>query len=357
MGRTSIALLAAGIAFLALPSQAIAGCSDLLPPLAPTTRQRSITAQDLLGLRDVGRGDGALLGNQSPLGLSPDGRELAFILIRADASTNSYCIGLAVMDVKPSAKPRLLDQGGEYIGGTGDYRGVILPTGFPILLAPSWSPDGRWIAFLRRDQGITQLWTVRAQGGPARAVTHSPVDVEQFAWGPDGRTLIYASRTGQLAERTALAREAITGFRYDDRYVPMMGDRPMPLATIPLSLFRVDPDGGEARPGEEGDRALLGPDPIGYASLPLSARADDGRFVRTEHVSANPASPWALAMSSATGVKILCPAEACRGKFAGFWWMPHGGPLLFLRREGWNDRSTALYRWQSGSIEPLPDPL
>ena len=352
MGRTSIALLAAGVAFLALPSQAIAGCSDLLPPLAPTTRQRSITAQDLLGLRDVGRGDGALLGNQSPLGLSPDGRKLAFILIRADASTNAYCIGLAVMDVKPSAKPRLLDQGGEYIGGTGDYRGVILPTGFPILLAPSWSPDGRWIAFLRRDQGITQLWTVRAQGGPARAVTHSAADVEQFAWKPDGGTLVYASRTGQLAERTALAREAVTGFRYDDRYVPMMGDRPMPLATIPLSLFRVDPDGGEARPGEEGDRALLGPDPIDYASLPLSARADDGRFVRTEHVSANPASPWALAMSSATGVKIPCPAEACRGKFAGFWWMPHGGPLLFLRREGWNDRSTALYRWQSGSGLP-----
>ena len=352
MGRTSIALLTAGVALLALPSQAIADCSDLLPVPAPMTKQRPITARDLLGLRDVGRGDGALLGNQSPLGLSPDGTKLAFILIRADASTNAYCIGLAVMDVKPSAKPRLLDQGGEYIGGTGDYRGVILPTGFPILLAPSFSPDGRWIAFLRRDKGVTQLWTVRADGGPARAVTHSAVDVEQFAWKPGGGTLVYASRTGQLAEQTALAREAVTGFRYDDRYVPMMGDRPMPLATTPLSLFRVDPDGGEARPGEEGDRALLGPDPIYYASLPLLARADDGRFVRTEHVSANPASPWALAMSSATGVKIPCPAVACRGKFAGFWWIPHGGPLLFLRREGWNDRSTALYRWQPESGQP-----
>jgi len=32
--------------------------------------------------------------------------------------------------------------------------------------------------------------------------------------------------------------------------------------------------------------------------------------------------------------------------------MPHGGPLLFLRREGWNDRSTALYRWRPGSGPP-----
>ncbi|QOT70715.1 Atxe2 family lasso peptide isopeptidase [Sphingobium fuliginis] len=352
MDRRSIALLAAGVGLLALPSTATADCSDLLPVPAPMMKRRAITAQDLLGVRDIGRGDGALLGNKSPLGLSPDGRQLAFILIRAEASTNSYCIGLAVMDVKPSAKPRLLDQGGEFIGGTGDYRGVILPTGFPILLAPSWSPDGRWIAFLRRDNGVTQLWTVRADGGPARAVTHSPVDVEQFAWGPDGRSLIYAIRTGQMAERTALVREAVTGFRYDDRYVPMMGDKPMPLATTALSLFRVDPGGGEARPGEEGDRALLGPDPIGYAILPLSARADDGRFIQTEHVTANPASPWALAMSSAAGVKIPCPGGACSGKFAGLWWMSHDGPLLFLRREGWNDRSTALYRWRPGSGPP-----
>jgi len=228
MDRTSIALLAAGVGLPALLSTATADCSDLLPVHPPMTKQRPITALDLLGVRDIGRRDEALLGNKSPLGLSPDGRQLAFILIRAHASTNSYCIGLAVMDVKGSVKPRLLDQGGEFIGGTGDYRGVILPMGFPILLAPSWSPDGRWMAFLRRDKGVTQLWTVRADGGPARAVTHSPVDVEQFARGPDGRSLIYASRTGQLAERTALAREAVTGFRYDDRYVPMMGDKTSP---------------------------------------------------------------------------------------------------------------------------------
>lgn len=352
MGRTSIALLAASASLLALPSRATADCSGLLPAPAPMTTQRAITAQDLLEVRDIGRGDGPLLGSQSPLGLSPDGKQMAFILIRADASTNAYCIGLAVMDVKPFARPRLLDRGGEFIGGTGDYRGVILPTGFPILLAPSWSPDGRWIAFLRRDRGVTQLWTVRADGGAARAVTHSPVDVEQFAWAPDGGSLVYASRTGQLAERAALAREAVAGFRYDDRYVPMMSDKPMPLATTALSLFRIDPDGGETRPGEDSDRVLLGPDPIAYAILPFSARADDGRLVQTEHVTANPASPWVLAMSSATGVQIPCRGEACSGKFAGFWWVPHGGPLLFLRREGWNARSTALYRWQPGTGQP-----
>ncbi|WP_255326248.1 Atxe2 family lasso peptide isopeptidase [Sphingobium sp. EM0848] len=352
MGRTSIALLAAGVAFLGLASEARADCSDLLPNPETMAKPRAITAKDLLGVRDIGRGDGSLLGGESPLGLSPDGRRIAFIIMRADASANSYCIGLAVMDLQPDATPRLLDQGGEFISGAGDYRGVILPTGFPIVLAPSWSPDGRWIAFLRREQGITQLWAVRADGGPARALTRSPVDIEQFAWTPDGATLVYASRTGQLAERSALAREAVTGFRYDDRYVPMMGDKPMPVATTALSLFRIDPAAGEARPGEESDRALLAPDPIRYEIRPLAAKADDGRSVLAEHVSANPASPWALAVSSATGVKIPCRGEACSGKFAGFWWMPHGGPLLFLRREGWNARSTALYRWAPGKDEP-----
>ena len=351
MGRRSIALLAASVALLAFSSKAMAGCSGLLAHSALITQQRAITADDLLSVRDIGRGDGALLSNQSPLGLSPDGRRVAFIISRADVSTNSYCIGLALMDLQPGATPRLLDQGGEFISGTGDYRGVILPTGFPILLAPSWSPDGRWIAFLRRDQGITQLWVVAAEGGPARALTHSPVDVEQFAWMPKDGTLVYASRAGQLTERSALAREAVTGFRYDDRYVPMMGDRPMPLAGTALSLFRIDPADGATRAAGDGDRALLGPDPIRYEIRPLAAKADDGRSVVAEHVSENPASPWSLVVSAASGVKIPCPSEACRGKFAGFWWMPHGGPLLFLRREGWNSRSTALYRWQPGERE------
>src|SRR3546814_10202721 len=99
----------------------------------------------------------------SPLALSPDDREVAFVLSQADPVTNSYCRRLMVAAVEPDASPRTLDEGGDLILLKDDYRGLLVTVGFPAFVTPAWSPDGKWIAYQRRDRGVTQLWRVAAR--------------------------------------------------------------------------------------------------------------------------------------------------------------------------------------------------
>jgi dipeptidyl aminopeptidase/acylaminoacyl peptidase len=55
----------------------------------------------------------------------------------------------------------------------------------------AFSPDGRWIAFLadRGEDGKTQVWVMRADGGEAEAVTEFPGGVSDFDWSPDSKRL------------------------------------------------------------------------------------------------------------------------------------------------------------------------
>lgn len=338
---------------LLLPTQAWAHCADLLPRAAPQAGpQRSIVQADLARLRDIGRPDGALLGGSSPLVISPDQARVAFVISRADPVANAYCVGLAVMDLRSGSRPHLIDQGGEMILASGNVRGLITPTGYVATVTPAWSPDGRWIAYLRRDRGVTQLWMARAEGGMARQLSHSPVDVEQFVWRADGSVVLFSSRTGQVSERAADAAAALTGYPYGDRFVPAMSSVPLPVATTPLSAYAVDIASLAVRPVAGDDRTLLPPDPLNDPSPLPAADAGDGRRAWTAHSTDNLLSPLVLQANMASGQPIACTAGACRGKYTGLWWMPKGGPLLFMRREGWDLGDLVLYRWQPGSGQP-----
>src|SRR3546814_7398609 len=103
-----------------------------------------------------------------------------------------------VAAVEPDASPRTLDEGGDLILLKDDYRGLLVTVGFPAFVTPAWSPDGKWIAYQRRDRGVTQLWRVAANGGKAEPVPQSAVDIQAFAWLSNDR-IVVASRPGQIA--------------------------------------------------------------------------------------------------------------------------------------------------------------
>ena len=63
---------------------------------------------------------------------------------------------------------------------------------------PSWSPDGRWIAFAARldEQGF-DLYLVEARGGAPRRLTATAGDERWPSWTPDGRLVFAARPAGQ----------------------------------------------------------------------------------------------------------------------------------------------------------------
>jgi Tol biopolymer transport system component len=115
---------------------------------------------------------------------SPDGRHLAF---QSDPCT----------DVSPFAYSANIPSVIWITDRDGRHGRAVTATGRPIGAhgSPSWSPDGRRIAFVTSAAGEPGLWTVPAGGGePARVARTG--DVFDPVFSPDGRT-IYAATGGE----------------------------------------------------------------------------------------------------------------------------------------------------------------
>ena len=64
---------------------------------------------------------------------------------------------------------------------------------------PSWSPDGKLIAFQYYIGGQWHIFTQRADGTGLRQLTYGAVDDREPAWAPDGHTIVFASdRSGNF---------------------------------------------------------------------------------------------------------------------------------------------------------------
>ncbi len=62
--------------------------------------------------------------------------------------------------------------------------------------SPTFSPDGKRIAFVSNMTGVPQVWTIAAEGGWPHKVTAFDDPVEQVAWSPDGKWLAVSMSPG-----------------------------------------------------------------------------------------------------------------------------------------------------------------
>ncbi|WP_017580026.1 S9 family peptidase [Nocardiopsis valliformis] len=120
--------------------------------------------------------DIAHLHSISAPSLSPDGDRAVFAVTRPDLEEDAYLGSLWSVPTDGSEQPRKLTRG--------DRDN-----------APVYSPDGRWIAFLRPDEGKRpQIHVLPADGGEPWKITDHPLGAGAFSWSPDSARLAYNAR-------------------------------------------------------------------------------------------------------------------------------------------------------------------
>jgi dipeptidyl aminopeptidase/acylaminoacyl peptidase len=350
-----LAFVATGLVSVIQSAEARGSCREALSfPAQARATMHDVRPIDLIRLRDFGeapRADAA-----SPFALSPDRSTVALILRQADPVTNSLCIGLVVAAVDGQSTPRLLDAYRVFDEADASEQSLRNnPVQFASRAVPRWSLDGRWIAFLKQEGGVSQIWRASVDGEHVAAVTRSTVDVEQFEWTSDGRSLVYTTRPGAVALESRINEEALRGFHFDDRIQPARTARPGLAQSASTEMSVIDIESRTVSRADAEQSALLLPtrqpgEPSTSASGTTNNLGDTARIVAEDTTLLF--SPTRLVVSWHVGSQVRCEAAECANPI-GIWWSDDDASVVFLRREGWARSELGLYRWNPRSRAPI----
>jgi hypothetical protein len=95
----------------------------------------------------------------------------------------------------------------------GIYLSDALHSNTPLNLGesryPALSPDGRWMAYSRFDQGAWNLWIRNQETGETKRIANVPCNQIEPKWESDSKTLLYGSDCGRSLWFTAVARRRV----------------------------------------------------------------------------------------------------------------------------------------------------
>jgi dipeptidyl aminopeptidase/acylaminoacyl peptidase len=174
--------------------------------------------------------------------LSPDGAQVCVSVSAYDMDDNKARSSLWVLSAF-GGEPRRLTSAGEKDG------------------EPSWSPDGRWIAFVAKRPGTggakddeePQLYVIAPDGGEARRVTAIATGVFGIKWFPDSRRVAFISWVWPDTRGLAGLAKRFKAFKDDkvkahvvEHAAYRWWDRWLSDGRVP-HLFVVDIDSGRTR--------------------------------------------------------------------------------------------------------------
>lgn len=197
--------------------------------------------------------------------VSPDGRHAAFAVAKADLAADAYRNELWLAETSGATPPRRITYG--------DNDAM-----------PSFSPDGRWLAFLRPGSNDRpQLHVLPMDGcGEARQVTNQPLGTGPAVWSPDSSRIAYTARVPEpgryLGSPEAERPRRISKLCYFVDGFGYTSDRPR-------HVFITDPFGSDASTRQvttgDYDHGDLDWSPAGdlltFITVRHQARGDDAR--------------------------------------------------------------------------------
>jgi dipeptidyl aminopeptidase/acylaminoacyl peptidase len=151
---------------------------------APSAQPPAPGIDDLLNLKRVG----------SPA-ISPDGQSVAYTLREANWEDNEYETEIWI--------------------GARNREPRQITTGRKSSLQPSWSPDGKWLAFISDRDGKRQIYRIAVDGGEAERLTSADEGVSAFAWAPDGSRIAF-TMTDPVAESVKEREKRFGDLRIED---------------------------------------------------------------------------------------------------------------------------------------------
>ncbi len=133
--------------------------------------------------------------------LSPDGRQVAYVLAKADWKANKRISHIWRVN--------------------GDGTGSVqLTSGQDGETSPRWSPDGRTLAFLakRGAEEATQIYLLPNSGGEAQALTAQASAIADIRWAPDGKSVFFVAPEPKTDEEKAREKAKDDVFAFDEDY-------------------------------------------------------------------------------------------------------------------------------------------